>query len=285
MHPTSPAVRRSARALRSLTLGAAVSVTAVPVTTVSVAAVSSFTAHAEAQSLGLDEALAKLDAETPDDVRMGIEGLGMLGSPRGVDPLAARIRRGLPPDLLDAAIDTLMVLGRPEAGPVLFELAAHRRPAVRTHAAQAIAACRPRGAERVLVAALSDLDPGVRGAAASALGELGLAGAVDSLLLALDRDVPEAGPALGRTVGPSEVPALLSRLGRVPFGTMRAALGEVLARRELPARARLEVVSRMAELATPEARAFLEDAVASMGVPASDPVRRAAQDALERIVR
>jgi hypothetical protein len=41
----------------------------------------------------------------------------------------------------------------------------------------------------------------------------------------------------------------------------------------------------MAELATPEARAFLEDAVASMGVPPSDPVRRAAQAALERIVR
>ena len=57
-----------------------------------------------------------------------------------------RIRQGLPPDLLDQAITTLMALSQPNAGPVLFELTAHRRADVRLHAVEAIAATNPPGA-------------------------------------------------------------------------------------------------------------------------------------------
>jgi len=119
----------------------------------------------------LATAVQHLEATDPAEVRGAIEALGILGDARAAEPIAARIRRGLPPELLDAAIDALTVLGRPEAGPVLFELASHRRPAVRLKAVLAIAATRPRGADRALTAALADSDPAVRGAAASGLAE------------------------------------------------------------------------------------------------------------------
>ncbi|MDQ3034677.1 MAG: HEAT repeat domain-containing protein [Myxococcota bacterium] len=241
--------------------------------------------RAAAQDLTLDRATQMLRSNSHDEVMTAIQSLGMLGSPRAVEPLAARIRDGLAPDLLESAIDTLTVLGRPEAGPVLYELTSHRRPEVRLRAVQAIAATRPRGAERALVSALSDSSAEVRGAAAIAIGELGATGAIDSLFLAFDRGVPEAGPALGRLARPEHVGRVLDYLGRVSFSQMSAVLGELLARRELPARARLDVIARLGELATPEVRTFLESWIESQQPPANDPVRRAAEDVIARIAQ
>jgi hypothetical protein len=238
-----------------------------------------------AQSIPIDQASRMLRSGDRDEVQMGIEAIGMLGNPRGVEPLAARIREGLPPDLLASAIDTLTVLGRPEAGPVLFELVTHRRSDVRLRAVQAIAATRPRGSERALVTALSDAIPEVRAAAATALGDLGATGAIDSLFLALDRGVPEAGRALGKLARPEHVERILGSLGRIPFAQIRAVLGEVLARRDLPARTRLDVIARVGELATAEARSFLQEWLDTASPPASDPARRAAEDAITRIAQ
>ena len=70
-------------------------------------------------------------------------------------PLEERIRKGLPPDLLEAAIVTLMALSQPEAGPVLYELSTHRRPDIRLRSIEAITATHPPGAETALIAALS----------------------------------------------------------------------------------------------------------------------------------
>lgn len=227
------------------------------------------------------QAIELLDATDPDQVRGAIESLGLLGDPRGVEPIARRIRRGLPPEILDSAIDALTVLGRPEAGPVLFELASHRRPEVRVRAIQAIAATRPRGADRVLASALGDGDSTVRAAAASALGEVGATSSVDALFLALDRRVPEAAPAIGRVARPADVTRFLGYLGRLSFDLVTPALREMLQRTDLAERSRLEIVHRLGELATPEVRAFLEQVVDSLP-PA---VRRAAEDAIGRIGR
>lgn len=241
--------------------------------------------RATAQDLTLDQATQMLRSESRDEVMTAIQSLGMLGNPRAVGPLADRIRDGLAPELLDAAIDTLMVLGRAEAGPVLYELTTHRRASVRARAIQAIAATRPRGADRALVSALSDSSEEVRGAAATAIGELGVTSAIDSLFLALDRGVPEAGPALGRVARPEHVGRILDYLGRVSFSQMRTVLGELLSRRDLPARTRLDVIARLGEVATPEVRTFLEEWIQALpeGSPANDPVRRAAEDVIARI--
>lgn len=243
-------------------------------------------APAAAQDLTLDQATIMLRSQSHDEIMTAIQSLGLLGSARAVAPLADRIRDGLPPDLLEAAIDTLTVLGRPEAGPVLYELTSHRRPEVRLRAVQAIAATRPRGADRALVSALSDASAEVRGAAATALGELGAVTAIDSLFLAFDRGVPEAGPALGRLARPEHVTRILGYLGRVSFPQMRTVLGEILSRADLPARTRLDVIAQLGELATGEVRMFLSEWVE--GLPAgaaNDPLRRAAEDAIARIAQ
>lgn len=228
----------------------------------------------------VEQAIQQLDATDADQVRGAIESLGLLGDPRGVEALAGRIRRGLPPTLLEAAVDALMVLGRGEAGPVLFELTSHRRADVRVRAIQAIAASRPRNADRALTPLLGDQEPTVRAAAATALGELGASSAADALFQALDRGVAQAGPAIGRVARPTDVTRFLGYIGRLPFDRMTSALREMLLRTELAERSRLEIVQRVAELATSEVRAFLEQLSGSL--PAS-PVRRAAEEAVGRI--
>lgn len=224
-----------------------------------------------------------LESRDHDEVMLAIQSLGLLGSARAVEPLAERIRAGLAPDLLESAIDTLTVLGRPEAAPVLFELTSHRRPEVRVRAIQAIAVVRPRSADRALVSALSDSVPEVRGAAATAIGELSVVGAIDSLFLAFDRGVPEAGRALGRIARPEHVSRILQHLGRVPFPQMRAVLEPLLDQESLASRSRLDVIARLGELATPEVRLFLEEWLESSSIPANDPIRRAALGVIARI--
>lgn len=233
--------------------------------------------------LTLPQALELLDASSPDEVRMGIESLGLLGSPAAVAPLSARIRRGLPLDVLLTAVDTLGILGRNEAGPILFELVTHRRPEVRLRAVQAIATCRPRGSDRALVTALSDSSAPVRSAAAQTLGELRAVSAIESLFLAFDREVEGAGAAIAVLARAEDVPRILAYLGRRPFTTLRPMLLAVMTRAELPAPRRLEIVARVGELATPEARALLEEVV--RGLAPNDPTRRAATDAMNRIAQ
>ena len=236
---------------------------------------------AHAQELTIEQATQLLDSSNADEVRMGIESMGLLGSPAAVEPLSARIRRGLPPELLVTAIDTLGLLGRNEAGPILFELVTHRRPEVRLRAVQAIATCRPRGAERALASALSDSSAPVRATAAETLGELRATSALESLFLAFDHDVLEAGPAIARIARPEDLPRVLGYVGQRPFTALRPMLLALMTRSDLPAPRRVEVVGRVGELATPEARALLEEVVNALGP--NDPARRAAADAMNRI--
>lgn len=257
-------------------------------TALAVLAALAWAPAAGAQELTRDQAIELLRSTDHDQIQTGIQSIGLLGDPRAIEPLSERIRDGLAPDLLEAAIDTLTVLGRPEAGPILFELSLHRRPEVRLRAVQAIAATRPRGADRALVTSLSDSSAEVRAAAATALGELGAgaSGALDSLFLALDRGVPEAGPAIGRLARAEHVGRILEYLGRMPFTQMRAVLSAVLSRADVPARAKLDVIARLGELATPEVRTFLEEWVSDLPQGrANEPLRRAAQDTIARIAQ
>lgn len=234
---------------------------------------------AEAQ-VRLNDAIRMLDAESADEVRLGIEALGTIGSARVVAPLMARIRRGLPADLLDLALETLGVVGQREAGPVLFQLLTHRREAVRLSAVDAIVSCKPRGAERALATALSDSDPRVRAAAALGLGQLGARGSIDDLFHAFERGVLESATAIGQLADAAGADRLLDHLGRVPFDAIAPAVNELLARDDVADRVKLEIVGRLAELATPEVRQYFQELVESLD---DSPVRRAAEDAVARI--
>lgn len=228
-----------------------------------------------------------LESDDPAEVRRGIETIGLEGKRRHVRALAKRVRAGLPPELLDLAIDTFTVLGRPEAGDILFELASHRRTPVRTKAVEAIVACKPDGASDALVTALSDDAEPVRNAAALGLGEVGGDEALEPLFVALDRGVLQAATAIGQLADREHVDKLLAHLGRLPFDAMTPALLEVLARDDVPRQLKLDVIGRLAELATADVKTFLQDYVASLPPDdaSSEPLRRAAEDAILRIAQ
>src|SRR5688572_8487946 len=127
---------------------------------------------------GVAAAAAMLSSTSHDDIEAGIQSLGLIGSPAAVDPIVARVRAGLPPDLLETSLVTLMALGQPQAAPLYYDLIEHRRPEIRLRAIEAIVALKPAGAEPALQRALADLDAKVRSAAALALGELRATGSV-----------------------------------------------------------------------------------------------------------
>ena len=122
-----------------------------------------------------------LASNNRDEVEAGIQSLGLIGTAAAAPPIIARVRAGLPPDLLETSIITLMALGQPQAGPLYIELLEHRRPEVRVRAIEAIVALKPKNAELGLQHALADLDPKVRASAATALGDLRATGSVEQL--------------------------------------------------------------------------------------------------------
>jgi HEAT repeat protein len=148
-------------------------------------------------------------------VRGGIEALGVSGEPAAVAPLAHRIRQGLPAELLDAALDALIALARPSAGPVLVELLRHRRAVVRRKVVAAIMACRPPDGGEALGQALDDSDPQVRSAAALGIGQLRTGAPIDQLFLAFERGVLEAATAIGQIANAEGVTPRSPRCSRV----------------------------------------------------------------------
>ncbi|MGE0787091.1 MAG: HEAT repeat domain-containing protein [Sandaracinaceae bacterium] len=248
-----------------------------------------FAAPALAQRRGggpdLSGPLAQLASTDQDEVRAGLEALGLSGSPRAVTPIVQRVERGLPPELLGVAVDTLMILGRPEAGPLLFDLMHHRRADIRLKAIQAILATLPPGHEGVLVTALGDSEPTVRAAAAEGLGSTGAVRSIDALFHALERGVPEAAMAIAALARPSDVDRMLALVGTMPFEALTPALSELLHRRDLADRSKVAIIHRLTELATPGVRSFLEDFVASLPPEDHSEVRRAAEEAIPRIAQ
>jgi HEAT repeat protein len=231
----------------------------------------------------LENAARLMASGNPKDVEAGIQSLGLLGTKEAVEPLVARIERGLPQDLLQAAILTLTALGQPNAGPVLYALTAHRRPEVRLRAVEALVAIHPPGAEQSLLTSLSDDDPKVRSAAATGLGEIGAKGALEKLFLALDRGNLEASGAIGKVIAPGDVRRLSGYLGKLPFHKLGPALAQVFQRTDVPESAKLELVARLEEVGTKEVKGYLGDLVSSSGQSLPQPVSRALLRAMQEI--
>lgn len=223
-----------------------------------------------------------LESSSVEDLRGAIEALGVSGEPAAVPHLASRIRRGLPPELLDSALDALTALARPTAAPVLGELLRHRRPDVRRRAVAAVIACRGDEAGALLARALDDSDATVRSSAAVGIAELRTRSAMDALFLALERGVSEATVAIGRVGNEGEVERVLGYVGRVPLDVLTPGFQEALVRTDLSERSRLAVVQRLAELASPGVRQFFATVVPLLPSSAGS-IRRAIEEASARI--
>ena len=78
---------------------------------------ASTTAFAQTEA----QAIALLASSRRDDVKAGLETLGLSATPAAVNAIADRVRRGLDAELLDLALTTLRVQNRPEAGAVLID--------------------------------------------------------------------------------------------------------------------------------------------------------------------
>ena len=226
-----------------------------------------------------------LNAPETANIQRGIEGVGLAGSRDAVRLLEDRIRRGLPPDLLLLAVNTLGATGRGEAGPLLGELLSHRRATVRVAAVRALADLAPRSAEAKLVGALSDPAPTVRAAAAESLGHVGTSESVDALFLAFDRGIEEAATSLGQLARDEDVPRIVAYLGDRSLETLSPALLELLSRRDIQTATKLSVITRLSEMATSDVREFLDGYGQSLPDRAPDELRRAVEASVARIPR
>jgi HEAT repeat protein len=228
-------------------------------------------------------AQALLSSSDRDQVEAGIQSLGLIGTAAAAPPIIARVRAGLPPDLLETSIITLMALGQPQAGPLYLELLEHRRAEVRVRAIEAIVALKPKDAEPALQRALADLDPKVRSSAATALGELRAAGSVEQLFLSLDRGTYEASSAIGHALRTDHVPRLLSYLGTLPFHHLKPAFTQVMQRKDIAEKDKLLVVSKLQEVGTREVKDYFGDLIRESGEALAEPVKRAVLRAMQEI--
>jgi HEAT repeat protein len=236
------------------------------------------------QSSALEELSALLASQDADELRFGIETAASSRKPGSAALLAARVREGLPAELVGPAIDALSALGdAAAASDVLTELSAHRRPAVRARALLAVSLLRTANAEGLLVRGLSDQDESVRKAAADGLGEIGSKQALAPLFRALERGVDGAAAALGKLVEASTVPRVTAYFGRTSFFSLAPLLDALLLRRGFAEEAKLSLIDAIVKQASAEARAYLESLSAQLPPDAPARVRKAITDALMRM--
>jgi HEAT repeat protein len=155
------------------------------------------------------DAVALFQESAKDDPRVRrylALALGRLGDPAAVPALREAVATaGADADTVIYAAWSLGVLADPAAVPDLVRLAAHEDPGIRKAAAHALGAFAAPEAETALRAALGDVVDDVRWNAALALGRRGDAAATPVLLQMLDRAAVERVQA-GAAGAPREVP-------------------------------------------------------------------------------
>ncbi len=225
-----------------------------------------------------------LSSSNADELKLAIESSALLGSPDVATLLAERVRAGLPPELLNSAIDALSLLNQASSGELFVMLTRHRRPSVRVRSVQALVALHSKDTEPALVNALGDAAPEVREAAAEGLGQLKATGSVEALFQAFDRGVTSAGRSIGKLVRDDQVQRLLDYIGRMPLTGLTPVFDATFAREDLSEATKLSMVAALAELGTAESRGYLEGLKNKL--PDAPPrLIRAIDDAVSRIAK
>ncbi len=236
-------------------------------------------AHAETMEI----AKGKLERADEDSVRQGLNMLSSVGGDAAAQLVVARLRRGLPPLLTEAAVDALVLLGRPSAAPALLELTQHSRVPIRKRAIDALASLQIRSAQSAVLFALDDPSPDVRMAAVAALGSIGNARVLPALFTAADRHVDGALASIGNIASTRDLPTLLARVQNADVSAIEPALSAMMGRKDMPPLSKLRIVHELDQLASPSARTCLVhwlDAVKTTG-PAQ--LRKALFDAIKRL--
>lgn len=236
-----------------------------------------------ARKEGLALGREKLEQSADAGVRQGLELLSGVGGEAASAAVVARLRRGLPPQLIEAAIDALVLIGRPSAAPALLELTSHLRAPIRARAVAALGALGIKSAQSALLFALDDPSPEVRAAAVQALAAIGNARALPALFTASDRGVPGALAAVGQIATTADLDAVLEHAQAGDVSALAPTLTAMMARKTFPLDGRLRLVRELTEFASPSARTCLVKWLDTWKTEGAPPLRRALFEAIKRL--
>lgn len=184
------------------------------------------------------------------------------------DALLGALALGLHPQVSAVALTSLGAAPQPGDLTTLGRYVKYRDPAVRTAAVRALGAHPDGGA--MIVAALHDQEASVRTAAAEAVVARKPKGATEPLLALLDKGELSAAKALATYADADLARVIAEHLGTAPDAVLAQCLGTILVRPDFgPEAAKLQVVRTLAKLAGPEAVAALSNYVES--TPATPP--------------
>ncbi|APR83563.1 Hypothetical protein A7982_08912 [Minicystis rosea] len=223
-------------------------------------------------------------AGAPAEIAEGLAEAERLGKAAvaAAPDIEAILRRGSQAPILEASLRALAAIGVPSSSVAVAPYVRHRAPALRRAAALALARLPSAVSAAALREGLRGGDAQLRGIAATGLGAIGAREAVPDLLLALDRDVPEASAAVGRLCGPEACKRFAERIGRLGIEVMSKGIDAILLREsELPEDLLIGVVSSVRELGTPEARRYLAETVARFPASGSKRVKQALEGIVE----
>ncbi|MGD0524095.1 MAG: HEAT repeat domain-containing protein [Polyangiaceae bacterium] len=207
------------------------------------------------------DALKRLRSGDPAQVKGALDEVrtsAKAGAP-AAPVIADLLEHGLTPSLTQAAIDTLGDTESEAGSQALGWYAQDRNVEVRRSAVQALSRTRGPAAVKALRQSLSDPDAGVRGLAATGLGNMKAKEAVGDLFVALDHKVSEAAASIGQLCAGNECERLAGKLGSVPFDVVTSGLDQVLFRppSDVSDDIKVKIVGRLRELGTGEANRFL----------------------------
>lgn len=208
----------------------------------------------------LDAALKKLSAGDPALVQSAIDTLVEQGGAVAERALTERVAAGLPPSLVEPALQALVKLHAKRSVPVLVELLAHRRALVRSEALRALSQLdtrKPSPLQATFVSALDDSASEVKRAAAEGLGRIGTRSALPALWTAYDAGVTPALASIAELAGPESVDAVMARAQAGGLGMLETVLDRMVERKALPNATQVKVVRGLAALKTEDSRQFL----------------------------
>jgi HEAT repeat protein len=228
------------------------------------------------------ERLKSADPEAVRAALMEVKEAGKQAAP-AAPAVADLLRRGTTPTLAALALGALAVIGGPAQAGVVAGYAHHRVADLRSKAVVALGTCGGEAALPTLRQALGDVEPAVRGSAASALGGLGSGArpALADLYAALDRNVLEAAAAIGQLCVGEECAAFSAKTGRIGLDVMVSGFDALLFRpsNEVPDQQKIKVVERVRDLRTIEANKYLRD-LQSRGATLSPRVKQTIDEAV-----
>jgi HEAT repeat protein len=218
----------------------------------------------EERKLLLKDAIAQLQSADPALLSQAIANLRGLAGRDAALALMERLRKGLPPQLAEIAVEALGSMNQPSVTPVLVELTLHRRWQIREKAVVALGALKMRTAVSALLYALDDPSPEVRSAAASVLGRLGDPRALPALASAMEHGVNGAMLALAQ-LGNARHAELILKFATRDLQASEPALRTLLTRPNLHISSKLAVVNTVRSLQQPEAQALIASWRSALG--------------------